>query len=108
MPERMLYHALRLLELGRGVIASLQIEMRGDIAGLKQQYPGLAEEFISLRDELDAPMDRTTSPISTDNTPSWESQARRHREADQKFSELITKIRAFAWVPQLSSSVDSR
>ncbi|KAH8796745.1 CHAT domain-containing protein [Hyaloscypha finlandica] len=88
------YHALQLLELGRGVIAGLLMEMRGDISDLKQQHPGLADEFISLRDELDAPVDRTTSPISTDNTPSWEPQARRRREADQKFSELITRIRA--------------
>jgi methyl coenzyme M reductase subunit C-like uncharacterized protein (methanogenesis marker protein 7) len=88
------YHALRLLELGRGVIAGLLMEMRGDISDLKQQHSGLANEFTSLRDELDVPVDRTTSPISTDNTPSWESQAKRRREADQKFNELITRIRA--------------
>jgi hypothetical protein len=88
------YHALQLLELGRGVIAGLLIEMRGDISDLKQQHPNMADEFTSLRDELDAPVGRTTSPISTDNTISWESQARRRREADQKFSELITGIRA--------------
>ncbi|PQE12949.1 TPR domain-containing protein [Rutstroemia sp. NJR-2017a BBW] len=88
------YHALRLLELGRGVIAGLLIEMRGDISDLKQQHPGLADKFISLRDELDVPVDNTTSPIFTDNPPSWESQARRRREADQKFSELIMRIRA--------------
>jgi tetratricopeptide (TPR) repeat protein len=87
------YHALRLLELGRGVIAGLLMEMRGDISDLKQGHPNLADEFTSLRDELDAPVDRTTSRISTDNIPSWESQARRRREADQKFSELITRIR---------------
>ena len=88
------YHALRLLELGRGVIAGLLIEMRGDISDLKQQHPGLADEFTSLRDKLDAPVDRTTSLISTDNIPSWESQVRQRQEADQKFSELITRIRA--------------
>jgi len=87
-------HALRLLELGRGVIASLLMEMRGDISDLKQQHPELADEFISLRDELDAPVDRTTSLISTDSTSSWESQVRRRRAADQKFSELIMRIRA--------------
>ncbi|KAH7124551.1 hypothetical protein EDB81DRAFT_600406, partial [Dactylonectria macrodidyma] len=88
------YHALCIFELGRGVIAGLLMEMRGDIFDLKQQHPDLAAEFTSLRDELDAPVGRTTSPISTDNTPSWESQAKRGREADQKFSELITRIRA--------------
>ncbi|KAH8747717.1 CHAT domain-containing protein [Diaporthe sp. PMI_573] len=88
------YHALQLLELGRGVIAGLLMEMRGDISDLKQQHPSLADEFTSLRDELDAPADRTTSLVSTADTPSVESQARRRREADQKFSELITRIRA--------------
>ncbi|RYP54761.1 hypothetical protein DL769_010292 [Monosporascus sp. CRB-8-3] len=87
------YHALQLLELGRGVIAGLLMEMRSDISDLQQQHPGLADEFTSLRDELDAPMDKS-SPISTDDTLSWESQAKRRHEADQKFSELITKIRA--------------
>jgi tetratricopeptide (TPR) repeat protein len=88
------YHALRLLELGRGVIAGLLMEMRGDISDLKQRHPSLADEFTSFRDKLDVPVDKTTSPISTNNTSSWESQVRRHREVDQKFSELITRIRA--------------
>ncbi|RYP39316.1 hypothetical protein DL768_010722 [Monosporascus sp. mg162] len=88
------YHALQLLELGRGVIASLLMEMRTDISDLKQQHHGLAAEFISLRDELDSPTDRTTFLRSTDDTSSWESQAKRRRKADQKFNELILSIRA--------------
>ncbi|KAE8447330.1 hypothetical protein EG329_010888 [Mollisiaceae sp. DMI_Dod_QoI] len=88
------YHALQLLELGRGVIAGLLMEMRGDISDLKQQHPGLADEFTSLRDELDTSVDKMTSPISTDSTFPWESQERRRREADQRFSGLIAHIRA--------------
>ncbi|RYP20115.1 hypothetical protein DL765_002957 [Monosporascus sp. GIB2] len=87
------YHALQLLELGRDVIAGLLMEIRSDVSDLQQQHPNLANEFISLRDELDTPADRI-SPISTDDALSWESQAKRRRNADQKFSELITKIRA--------------
>ncbi|KAK3984180.1 CHAT domain-containing protein [Cladorrhinum sp. PSN332] len=86
--------ALQLLELGRGVIAGLLMDMRGDISDLQREHPGLADEFTSLRDELDSPVDGLTSTISTDNTSSWESQAKRRREADQKFGELITRIRA--------------
>ncbi|RYP29513.1 hypothetical protein DL767_006703 [Monosporascus sp. MG133] len=86
------YHALRLLELGRGVIAGLLMEIRSDISDLQQQHPNLADEFTSLRDELDVPTDRT-SPVSTDDTLSWELQTKRRREADQKFNELIMKIR---------------
>ncbi|EER25119.1 hypothetical protein CPC735_017210 [Coccidioides posadasii C735 delta SOWgp] len=47
--------ALRLLELGRDIIAGLLMEMRGDITDLKEQYPHLADEFIHLREELDSP-----------------------------------------------------
>src|SRR4051812_48409990 len=54
------YSALRLLELGRGVIASLLMDMRGDISDLRRDHPGLADEFIFLRDELDTPADGPT------------------------------------------------
>jgi tetratricopeptide (TPR) repeat protein len=88
------HHALQLLELGRAIIAGLLIEMRGDISDLKQQHPDLADTFVSLRDELDSPVDRTITLSSTDHTLSWESQASRRRDADQKFSETLAKIRA--------------
>ncbi|RYP62375.1 hypothetical protein DL770_009601 [Monosporascus sp. CRB-9-2] len=87
------YHALKLLELGRGVIAGLLMEMRKDISDLQQQCPNLADEFISLRDELDAPTDKTF-PIFTDDTLSWKLQTKRRRKADQNFNKLITQIRA--------------
>jgi hypothetical protein len=87
-------HALQLLELGRGVIASLLLELRGDISDLKQRHPDLAKEFVSLRNMLDSPVDRTTILSSTDNTLSWEAQASQRRDADQKFSETVKKIRA--------------
>ncbi|EJT69155.1 hypothetical protein GGTG_13264 [Gaeumannomyces tritici R3-111a-1] len=88
------FHALQRLELGRGIIAGLLMDMRGDISDLKRKHPNLADEFIALRDELDSPADRPTSALSSDGTSSWESQAKRRREADQKFGELITSIRA--------------
>ncbi|KAL8295079.1 hypothetical protein RB600_000852 [Gaeumannomyces tritici] len=87
-------HALQLLELGRGVIAGLLMDMRGDISDLKRKHPSLADEFIVLRDALDSPADRPAFGNPSDDMPSWEPQARRRREADQKFSELITSIRA--------------
>ncbi|KAL8364968.1 hypothetical protein RB595_003992 [Gaeumannomyces hyphopodioides] len=87
-------HALQLLELGRGVIAGLLMDMRGDISDLRQKHPNLADEFIAFRNELDSPADRLAPANSSDDTSSWESQAKRRREADQKFSELIMSIRA--------------
>ncbi|VBB73370.1 Putative protein of unknown function [Podospora comata] len=87
-------HALQLLELGRGIIAGLLMDMRGDISDLKREYPDFAYKFISLRDELDSLADQSASTVSSDNTSSWESLAKRRREADQQFDELITRIRA--------------
>ncbi|KJZ69755.1 hypothetical protein HIM_10866 [Hirsutella minnesotensis 3608] len=88
------YHALRLLELGRGVIAGLLMDMRGDISDVKRAHPILADEFISIRDELDSPGITLQSLSSTETVSSWESSAKRRREADQRLSELVTKIRA--------------
>ena len=98
------HHALQLLELGRGVIASLLLEMRTDVSALREQHPEHAEKFISLRNELDSPPDRTTLAASDDNMVSWELPARRRREADQRFSELLTEIRA---LPGFHNFLDS-
>jgi hypothetical protein len=92
--EKNAEHALQLLELGRGIIAGLLIELRGDISDLQQQHPDLADEFVSLRDVLDSPVDLTTILSPTESMPSWESRASRRRDADQKFTETLTNIRA--------------
>jgi hypothetical protein len=42
------HHALELLELGRGVITGLLMEMRTDISDLKQNHGEIAKEFESL------------------------------------------------------------
>ena len=49
------YEAIQLLELGRGIIAASLNELRADIFDLQQKHPQLAEDYISLRDQLDAP-----------------------------------------------------
>jgi hypothetical protein len=85
------HYALELLELGRCIIAGLLLEMRTDISLLKEQHPGLAAEFESLRDELDSPPSKA-APLG-DAAPSWELQVNRRFKADQKFNEVITKIR---------------
>jgi len=88
------YDALRLLELGRGVIASLFMDMRGDISDLQQQHPDMANEFISLRDELDSPTDSLSLSASIDEVYPWELRAQRRLEADQTLGTLISRIRA--------------
>ncbi|KAK5651862.1 hypothetical protein OQA88_11631 [Cercophora sp. LCS_1] len=87
-------HALQLLELGRGIVAGLLMDMRGDVSGLKQKHPSLAEQFTALRDELDSPMGLPTPASPGHETSLWRLQLSRRQEADRKFSELITNIRA--------------
>jgi len=45
--------ALQLLEIGRGIMASLQVDIRSDISPLNEEYPDLAREFLDLREQLD-------------------------------------------------------
>lgn len=49
------YEAIRLLELGRGVIIASLSEMRTDISDLQQKHPQLADKYNSLRNQLNAP-----------------------------------------------------
>ncbi|QGI82589.1 hypothetical protein CEK25_009318 [Fusarium fujikuroi] len=88
------YHALKLLELGRGIIANLLMDMRGDISDLKQRHADLADDYISLRDELDSTGDKPSPSVPSNGASSLESQATRRRKADQRFTDLIAEIRA--------------
>lgn len=88
------HKALELLELGRGVIAGLLLDLRTDISDLRLQYPTLADEFASLRNELDSPTERIVLLTPDHDTYSQELQARRRREANQRFEELIGEIRS--------------
>lgn len=47
-------HALRLLELGRGVLLSQALDTRSDLADLHAAHPELAARFVALRDRFDA------------------------------------------------------
>ncbi|KAH6973035.1 CHAT domain-containing protein [Ilyonectria sp. MPI-CAGE-AT-0026] len=88
------YNALRLLELGRGLIPGLLMDIRTDVSDLERAYPDLAKRFVSLRDELDRPVDdgpRTTS--SAIESLNWELRRERHHAVDQELNELIETIR---------------
>ncbi|MFD4211071.1 hypothetical protein ACFWRG_34470, partial [Micromonospora tulbaghiae] len=49
--------ALQLIEVGRGVLHSQALDMRSDLAELRERHPDLAHRFEVLRDELDRPME---------------------------------------------------
>jgi hypothetical protein len=81
---------LYLLEQGRGVLGSSLGEMRTDIKELERDFPGLAEEFIRLRDELDS--STRVNTISQAN-PSQNNDGDRRRMAAKSFDELLLETR---------------
>ncbi|KAJ8126277.1 hypothetical protein O1611_g7361 [Lasiodiplodia mahajangana] len=87
------YEALKLLELGRNIIAGILMDIRMDVSDLEQKHPTLAAEFVSLRDELDSSAGQSTSWSLDEGATSWEARVKRRREVDQRFSDLITTIR---------------
>lgn len=93
---RTAYDALKLRELGRGVIANLLLDMRGDISDLKAQHPSLATAFLSLRDELDSPPDVRAAANTRRDVSLSELQYRKRRETEKKFSELVEEIQSLS------------
>ncbi|KAF5530424.1 tetratricopeptide-like helical [Fusarium mexicanum] len=46
------FEVIRLLEMGRGSLASSVAELRTDITFLRREYPEMAEQFVGLQDQL--------------------------------------------------------
>ncbi|RSL72452.1 hypothetical protein CEP53_001101 [Fusarium sp. AF-6] len=81
-------HALGLLELGRGVIASGTLETRTSIMDLEDKYPVLASEFESFRDKLESP------PPTQVLAFEWETQSKERHELHSQFRSTCDKIRS--------------
>ena len=81
--------ALQLLELGRGVFASSQFEIRSDISVLKTSHPDLAQEFEDIRDRLDQPQNEKTYSNHSYVNPHYEDR----RSLSQQFDNLLNSIR---------------
>ncbi|RTE82290.1 hypothetical protein BHE90_003221 [Fusarium euwallaceae] len=88
------YDALRLLELGRNMIAGQILELRTDILDLEKLDKELAEKFVNLRDELDA---ATINRVDeSGHAPfNWEAHNQRRRQADHELQQVIKNIRAY-------------
>ena len=86
------FDALRLLEIGRGVIASVYFDTRSDITGLQKAHPELAEKFKLLRDELDMLDDKlkrwSMGPINL------ELGTLRRYELAEQFDSMVKSIRS--------------
>jgi hypothetical protein len=79
--------ALSIIELGRGVMAGLLIDTRGDLSGLRGAHPSLADRFEELRTELDSPSQNSCSMAEL-------SMVNRRHQATHELDEVIEQIRA--------------
>ncbi|KXX83147.1 Nephrocystin-3 [Madurella mycetomatis] len=80
-------HALQYLELGRGIISGLLLDLRTDLSRLRTKYPDLADKFESLRSKLNS--DAVPGSL---HTPDGGAGSR--REAADQFESLLEEIRA--------------
>jgi tetratricopeptide (TPR) repeat protein len=82
------FDALQLLELGRGVLASLHLEVRSDISVLRASHPDLGRQLDSLRDQLDHPVYSIEQRV-----PNSVSETERRRALSKNFDSLLFTIR---------------
>lgn len=84
------YDSLQLLDLGKGIIAGLQLETRSDLSILKSSHPNLAAEFENIREQLSAPWNDVLGPHIIVETDIVEHR----RFLSQKFNSLLDSIRS--------------
>ncbi|KAF5989603.1 TPR domain-containing protein [Fusarium bulbicola] len=83
--------AIRLLETGRGVLASSLQDLRVDISELQMKHPDLAHSFVTLRDQLDAPLSPGGADAEATETSTESDQ--RHK-AVNRMPILLGEIRS--------------
>lgn len=81
--------ALKLSELGNGLLTSLQLETRSDVTQLEEFNRDLAREFCNLREQLDPPLVNFTPSLSPSSSRDFET---RRRLAD-RFDGILASIR---------------
>lgn len=86
--ENNLFEAIRLLELGKGILTAQFLDTRADIKELQEMHPELANRYIQLRDIVDS--DPTQNAWNEDE---WAVNAKRQYEASTQFAEVIQRIR---------------
>ncbi|KAH0841256.1 hypothetical protein AYO21_06865 [Fonsecaea monophora] len=83
------YNALRLLEIGRGVMITLQLGLRADLESVEKADKNLAARFKKLRNELNA------APTSLlQSIPSWQGKERaiENRENRHEIWQELQKV----------------
>jgi len=88
------YEAIRLLELGRGVMTGYRLDTRTEIDALQEKDPSLAADFKRLRDEIDSqPVE--ISQITSNSTSAGFALAKaiKRDSLSKEFDSLVNKIR---------------
>ncbi|RPB14064.1 hypothetical protein P167DRAFT_520449 [Morchella conica CCBAS932] len=81
--------ALKLLELGRGIITNHRFETRSDISELEREHPKLAQEYHRLCSELDSPK----STLGEHSESTTASVFSRRQAAEVKLDKVLEEIR---------------
>ncbi|KAH6688477.1 CHAT domain-containing protein [Plectosphaerella plurivora] len=91
--------ALQVLELGRGIIAGLMMDLRMDVSELKVSHPELADKLASLQDKLgDSEDDKIDIFIlkPQEDIAGWELRMKDRRQAEENMDQLIEEIRGLS------------
>ncbi len=97
MADESPYEAIRLLELGRGVITGSLNEIRADLSDLWQRDRDLAEQFNTLRDQLDTSA-RLTRDIDQPEAATGTYQANQRYDLGQKLEHTIEGYPKLVWI----------
>jgi len=90
------YECLQLSELGRGILANLQLEVRSDISVLAALHSDIAQQFQTLRDQIDTPSASIHYPDTFDSSTALDSSVAitERRTLLSKFDGLLRFIRS--------------
>ncbi|KAF3317577.1 hypothetical protein TWF173_010345 [Orbilia oligospora] len=86
------YNAIRVLELARGVITGLRLEMRSDLTELKLRHPDMAAQFEKFREILDSTTSISTDPTFADNDQTSSINENRLQELRHRTNIELNKL----------------
>lgn len=86
-------HALKLLELGRGIIAGFIIDCRSDMTNSRSDHPELCREFAALRKEIEDGLSTPVRPtgweiLGPESVMAW------RKKVMARMEEVLRTIRA--------------
>ena len=86
--EDNVFEAIKLLELGKGIITAQILSARADVTELEKKHPELAKRYTLLRDIVDFDQMRDSA-----GDVEWAVSVSRQYEASVEFADVIQRIR---------------